>query len=275
MNTNNLDAIASTLFHVEKVKTASLFANSLMTTNSKDEYSIVGYTDKGKMLLNTCSERYKVVKNEEILLPLMELLEKQLGTIQVKRVVSENNARFSVQIAPVKKGLSIGEIVPMFKFSNSYDGTVMANLTGGLFRLVCSNGASVPVKDKFKSYTFKHNDERIFNIGEVNEMVFAYLNEFASVTEKIKVLKSVSVSDINEVIAEMVKGTLFPKKALEQAKSRSLQESITESEDMNLWLAYNGLNYVLNHDRSYEIAEHIRTAMDERILSNTLQLAGI
>lgn len=277
METKNLDALATVLFNVEKVE-MSKFG---IRTNSKDEFGIVGYpSEGGKILLNTCSQKYNIVKNEDVLLPLMDLVENEMGNVKL-RVINEEDARFNVSIIPVKplNGKAIvGEILPRFNFSNSYDGSVNAFVEGGLFRTVCENGAAAPIHGKTFKYNFKHNDRALLDKKtweEVTAMMQIFLTEFDTIETSINQMKKkkIAIATLSETLEALTVGTLFPKKALATALDRANIESVSLGENMNAWLAYNGLNYVLNHDREYKIVQHVRNSIDAKLFDNALEFS--
>jgi len=273
MNNRNLQTLAPILFNVEKKRMAEVLKG--YKTNSKDEFAIIGYPEDGKMLLNTCSKQYKIIRNEDVLLPLVDLTENLFGDISL-RVIAEENCRFDVNIIPVKGTPIVGELLPRFNFSNTYDSTGLATLEGGIYRTTCSNGAAVPVKGKSIKYTFKHNDREILNPGtweEVTLVMQTFIDEFPKIEANVmKMKKKIITSNLNEFLEDFTEGTLFPKKAINTAASRALMESTELGEKVNLWLAYNGLNYVLNHDREYKIVQHVRNTLDSKLLDKAMSM---
>jgi hypothetical protein len=275
MESKNLEALKGILFDVEKVP-----ANQVMPGFEQlpgKDFAIIGHPKRGKVYLNRVSEDYHLVKNSEVLTPLVELLEKRFSQMQL-RVVNEDNARFDVQLKPIKTNVRVvGEIIPMFKFQNSYDNSSYASLSGGMYRLVCENGATVPVKNLSFSYRFKHNDRDLIDTKtweDITLKVNDFIKNFPKIETAVHKLKKriVPMEDLEKLMADLTTGTLFPKKAVATAIMQATIESTQMNEKMNLWLAYNGLNYVLNHDRDYKIVQHVRNGIDEKILNNVMAL---
>lgn len=276
MNSKSLNALSSILFHTEKVDSTKIAPG--FQFKSKDAYSIVGYPEGGKVVLNTCSDKYNIIKNEEVLMPLMELVENQFDQSSL-RVLNEDDARFQVSIVPRKQKAVLDEILPRFQFNNSYDGTVKATLSGGLYRTVCENGAAIPVKGKTFTYSFKHNDREILmpeTWEQITLIMQTFIHEFPAIEDSINKMKSVKieVGELTKVLETIASASnLFPKKGIAKAFERAQIESVMLKEPMNLWLAYNGLNYVLNHDREdLKIVQHVRNSIDEKLIEKTLAM---
>jgi hypothetical protein len=270
-----LETLKGLLFDVEKVPMAQV-APGFASLKGKD-YAIIGHPNEGKIILNRVSNDYHLVKNSEILTPLVELLEKRFSQMQV-RVINEENARFDVQLKPIKTNIRVvGELIPMFNFQNSYDNSSYANLSGGMYRLVCENGATVPVKDLSFSYRFKHNDSDLIDLKtwvDVNAKINDFIKNFPKIETTVRKLKKriIPMEDLEKLMANLTTGTLFPKKAVASAILQATVEAEQLNENMNLWLAYNGLNYILNHDRDYKIVQHVRNTIDEKLMANALAM---
>jgi hypothetical protein len=194
------------------------------------------------------------------------------------RVINEDNARFNVQLKPIKTNIRVvGELIPLFNFQNSYDNSSYASLNGGMYRLVCENGATVPVPGLSFSYRFKHNDSDLIDLKtweDINIKVNDFIKNFPKIETAVHKLKKriIPMEDLEKLMADLTTGTLFPKKAIASAIVQATIESEQMDEKMNLWLAYNGLNYVLNHDRDYKIVQHVRNGIDEKIIAHAMEM---
>lgn len=274
MESVNHKTLKSILFDVEKVE--SKVVSPGYETPNKNAHSIVGYIGANrKIRLHDCGEYYNLIRNQDVIVPLVELLEKKFKDLQI-RVINEENTQFDVSIAPRKGKAIVGEILPRFQFSNSYNGVVKAHLSGGLYRTWCENGAAVPVEGKNMKYTFKHNDKNIFVLEEIEMVVESFLQTFPKLEVEIQKMKKAIIPtfELKKHMEEISKGTGFPVKGMTTAIERAVFESEKFDEKLSIWLAYNGLNYVLNHDRTYLIAQHVRNNMDEKLFTNALELAS-
>jgi hypothetical protein len=275
MESKTMKTLSSILFHVESQPIEKVAKG--FTANSELKQAIIGYPEKDvKQILNVCSERYNLISNTDILLPLTDLLEERFKNIQTK-VINEDNTLFEVSYIPTKGKRILGEILPRFIFQNSYNGQKKAALTCGLYRTVCENGAVMPIKGKTIQYVFKHNDRQIFQLKEVEQFLTMAFENFPQVQNDIETMqaKKIKLSDLDKTLLDIANGSKFPTKAFKQATDRVLFEVDTLKLEPTIWIAYNGLNYVLSHDRNYSIQQHVRNDMDFKLYSNALELATV
>ena len=278
-----LEALESILFHVEKVEMTKVAKG--YETNSKDKFAIVGHMPDKKVILNTCSDTYLLLDNTTVLLPIIDHLEQRFGDRIKIRLVNEDNARFHVDLIPMGKNIEpiVGDLVPCFRYKNSYDGEFPAELSGGTHRFVCANGASIQHGPTALNFKFKHNDRNILEFAGLEEKIETFLNGFENVGKKVEILrrKKIEPGELAKTIEMIAAGSnLYPKKGIATAIDRAHHESFALKEKLNFWLAYNGLNYVLNHDRQTDeqkgmkMEENRRLMIDAKIFEHALELAG-
>jgi hypothetical protein len=253
-------------FNVEKVASQSVMKNPNMEFNSDNAYAIVGKwpvpakventpADIREKTLNFCSEVYQLIRNQDVIEPLIPVLEAKFKNIDVW-VSNDKDAQFTVRVAPAPDlGQTMVEIIlPLVTFTNSYDGKVQAQATGGMVRyLVDGKGHvfhtySTYMKGLSFVYKFKHNNEGIYDMLNLSNRIDEYVKEFSKVTDLIERMKKVTLSSdstkLEEFLRKMSKGTIFPLKELEDSIDRIQYESAVMDCDVNLWLVYNAMNYI-------------------------------
>ena len=279
MVTNELKDI---FFNVEKVPSVELAANKNMEYNSDMAYAIKANWPNGReKTLNYCSDIYALIRNQDVLEPLIPVLEEKFKHLDVY-VGVDKDSQFSVRISPVVPSVTIREevIVPLITFTNSYDGKVLAQATGGLTRhMVDDKGNVFTTWSTFMhglsfSYKFKHNNEGIYSMTELSTRIDQYLGEFIKVEEQVALMKTFIVNKrgdkMTEFIETMAKGSIFPLKDLEETLERIEYESMVLDCDPNLWTIYNSMNYITEGTEK-ALTKKMRMDVDAKVYVNMLE----
>lgn len=282
-------------FLVEKLPSVEIMKNPVMEFNSDNSYAIVATWPesveqvKGKdfhkaarqKTLNFCSDVYTLIKNQDVLEPLIPVLEERFKTIEM-RVGNDKDAQFGVRISPKPDSLhKMTEcIVPLVTFTNSYDGKVMAQATGGMLRyLVDDQGRitlmySTYLRGLSFSYKFKHNNEGIYSMLELSAKIDQYIADFAKVTDLVSIMKSIPVKTtpkkLEEFLREMSTGTIFPLKELEETMERIQYEMMVLDTDASLWTVYNAMNYIVENSDAALTSKH-RMDVNAKIYMNIVE----
>lgn len=274
-------------FQVEKVESVSVMKNDAMQFNSENSFAILGSwpTENGvkEKILNFCSGVYNLIENKTILEPLIPVLEAKFKDLKI--VVSNNNdAQFTVRMSPFIPSFSPNtEVIrPAITFTNSYDGKVLAQATGGLVRHVVDAKGKVFttfssfLKELSFAYTFKHNNEAIYSMVGISEKIDAYIQDFSSVESQIAFLKKVTISNptsakLSKLIRKFAAGTLFPIKDIEDTIDRINYESeIFATDEPSLWNIYNSMNYIVE-DTEKVLTAKMRIDTDAKIYANIVE----
>jgi hypothetical protein len=225
----------------------------------------------GNNIYQFCSKGYNLAPNTDIFLPVLETLHANYEQVGVK--VSNNGANAFVDFIfnDGKNG-----IMPAIGIQNGYDGIVPFRMMKRAFRQICSNGMHAFVSEG-KGMKKKHTKINDFSPETILRYAETTLNEFGVEFDIIKRLQSIKIPRVElEKQFEMVaNGTKFPVKAISRAIERAEMEARETKQSINLWLVYNGLNYILNHDTEYKITESNRRAIDVSIQENVLELAKV
>jgi len=263
------------LFPVEKVEFAEFAANS--------DYShqIIGYPEGAKTLLNSCSDRYELVANQEIFGGITERLKGQGIAFNAEYEVF-NNARFFGHFVLPGFGIKIAgtnDVIDLkFDVNHSYNGLVKFSEIFGWHRLVCTNGLTIPVKEMKEfnlSITGRHTkkiqesirmliDRIDFVIANKNLIVKPFQDMGDRWVEKwedrvIEVLNATGVNLIESKNFNTVK----------HIKNTILSESqkIYDGKVVNDWLIYNGINQYFFKNERNNATPDVKQAIDQKVLS--------
>jgi hypothetical protein len=269
---NKYPGMENILFPVEKVDLMDLIPEGTIPGLSvvrNCNHAIVGTVKNKPKILQFCSKGYTVLSNEVMLDNILPLLS-PLGAVETS-VRSFDHRRFFITVAFKEAAFKVGAkedlIFPAIAINNSYDGGLKFGLDLGYYRQICSNGMRVPYSpDLITKINMLHTAQ----LGEssfqtkINDTVIPFVEngkrhaKFFSSMTKIKI-------DPMVVLNKVAENTRFPKRQIEAAHARVLRECDELNTDANLWLAYNGLNYVLNHGEM-AMQEHKRVSLDRTIL---------
>ena len=122
-------------------------------------YKFIVREDTGQVL-SCVTDRYRLVKNEDIINEANPIIEKYKGVPKEVNVFGRGasfNMRWHFPEHQIKLS-NKDEMTPEIIIGNSYDGTVGVNIMAGAFRLICSNGAVIGIVcTKYKNKHIKSN----------------------------------------------------------------------------------------------------------------------
>jgi len=281
MKTEILDLLSPALNRVEIVKSEDLFPGYAFT--NENSHSIVTYIGRKKLVVNHCTSRYDLMRNEDVLLPLAENLSKHFD-FNVK-LRHDNFKRFFIDFTqvmdrPVKKD----DLLLNVRYTSSYDSFIKWNVQGGIYRVWCSNGAKMPVEGMNFNVNIKHvkgaAGNSALNLDEIFKMVNEYCLNFKEVYKVQKSWENVLLTsvkrDTKKAFEAIIKGTNFPIRKIEDAINIASKEAKElNNGHISIWLAYHALNNVLNHDTTFKMEEHIRRDVDEKLVSRVNSLVTV
>jgi hypothetical protein len=267
------------LFPVEKVM------QSDFACNSDYSHDIFGYLGDNaiKTRLNSCSDRYELVENSQIFPPVRNmLLSKKIGFSET--YMHLNNARFYAEYKIMDKPYRVGgnpndEIFPMLRVQHSYNGLTKYMISFGYFRLVCTNGLTIPVKEKQEfniaisgkhTSSIQHSLQRLMSVIDLfitqgND----YLVNFDSMTDR-------AVAKWEDRVIEVMG---FAKINIVDNKNVNTMQYIGERIDLELgkiggvtndWLIYNSINHYINNNDLNVKTPEVRQETDKKVLQYML-----
>ena len=254
------------LFGVKKVKTVDLIPGYKPLS-----YNNVAIVDNKNRILNFCSEDYGLVTNSSII----SAVQKQFKDmdIEIKGTSSHSNTRFKFDVVFKDYELTKDKkdmIFPKLSIYNSYNGRTRYSFSGGLFRLVCLNGLTVPVGESAKTISSIHTPtaESGLALHQMEEIVSVMLKARDELLEPIELLKDIPIYNPELRVEIIADATGFPKNQVEAV----LERINLESKQMELtdWVIYNGFNFQLNHNEEFAMAPDKRMKLDQQIFQYML-----
>ena len=267
------------------------------TRKTNREYSkvVTGIIGGEEIDLNYCSPVYELVPNEMIF-PVVE------------NIFNKHGIQFSVQYSHTKNARFYGNFVIedprfgyrmqgtndvikfMFDYQHSYNGLTKYKGLAGFYRLVCTNGLTVPVQE-MAMYNLclegKHTSSILHSLEQFSTLLTNLTNNLnvvkEAITNKYEILGGRWVSKPEDRVTEVLKASKII--IVQHSKFSTLGDIMksikVEAEDtllgykgrVNDWLIYNGINqYVNNAERNIASPEK-RRETDSKVLEYMLQNA--
>lgn len=301
-NTNIKKGLENALFDVQKVKSENLFKNYVngqngqketITFNSGSEYSVLGTLPNGsKKFFGMFGENYFLMSPKMVFDGVSEWLDKSNlkfkpngyidgnGNFQIRFIYDDgtNDAEYKGYDEWLEDKIQAG-----FKFTGSICGGQKLAMNGFLNRLICSNGMTTPIESEIFIKQIKHSTKRInqvyggINFNELMPQVLEYMESFDLVKEHQKQLQDQKIkeSHILPFFYEVTKGTQYPQSKFQDAYNRmQFEASKLGYTALNKYLAYAGLNYILEHD-SAGLTVTKREQIDRELCTNISEFNNI
>lgn len=269
--------------------------DEVMPANSEFSRMVVGQIEGADFKLNQCSPRYELVPNAEIFPEVERIL--NMNGIQYRAVYTHiDHVRFYVnyiiedsRYAYTMKGTN-DTIFPKLMVMHSYNGKTKYKIIFGYFRLVCSNGLTIPVQE-MKQFNLvivgKHTEAIKHSFVTLNEMLKFFVTEATQVRTAIgsryEMLGGRMVTNVQDRVKEVLEAAKIT--AVENSKFNTLNDIVRriteEANNTNLgyngrvndWLVYNGINQYVNDDNRNIVAPELRMETDSKVLEYLLENA--
>jgi hypothetical protein len=236
-------------------------------------------------IVNVVSQSYGHLPNEKFFGEVENQL--KLANVEyVKRAINRNDSSFAVDYILNDDSFIINtsqkdSIMPMLRFTNSYDGTNKTSGHFGFFRKICANGLHVAQSNI--GFGLKHRGEIVeVVLPEVSQLIQKFFaNEYYTLSRKFEVMNSKEITDLKGFVKLTAEKTnLFKFEASEKnpepsLNARKIMEGIEREADIlgvkpNLWLGYNAFNELL-HDKLKKTFEQQKN-IDSKIFDTVLEM---
>jgi hypothetical protein len=266
------------LFAVELV-------NNPAITNK--EYSrMVMMPDSGKVL-NYCSPRFNLLKNQDVF-PVIEkyLDDAKCGYIKAYSMNGYGTSFHAKYIIKTVNGTDVGisvgadadVIYPSVDVDNSYSGLKQAMFAFGYFRMICSNGMVIPVEgqeDKNLQIKGKHTEKLSLSFGQLIQKLNGFLSMQGTFKKRFEVLCDTAVKNYGDRVEEVLNAT---KVSATQLQTESILNTITkETKELgyktpNEWIVYNAINAhiykaVSSTGKTKKATPDIKRGIDNKVLT--------
>lgn len=276
-------------------------------TNSEYKKVVVGTLEDGEIDLNYCSNRYELVPNAVIFPNIVKILEdkKIEFTVQYSHT---NNARFYANYVITDKDYRYkikgtnDEICPVLRVQHSYNGLTKYRIMFGYFRVICSNGLTVPVAEMSKYNLViigKHTASILRSLKQLETLLSMFVNEgkqiTAEITENFEVLASRPVVDVKARVEQVLRQTKIgmvdnknfntvnniADRIIAEANGDTKIEMLDKTVKtlgydgkVNDWLVYNGINQYLGDDSVNIASPEKRMETDTKVFEYMLRNAA-
>jgi hypothetical protein len=220
--------------------------NSLVTK----EYKAITNPDN-KHLYTITSNRYKLIKHEELISGIDELLWElpEFGHNERKLEFTKNGGKMRATYTFPEISVDVGgdKIHPQIVNYNSYDTSTGLRIDFGAFKLICSNGLTIG--EKVFHYNKKHFASIDFQI--IMEGLKKSLNQFSDQKElwKTWVDKKLEVNEAKELVTSL---ELTKKEEAELDNEVEIQSGFTmlpedQYQWVTKWVLFNILTQFITH----------------------------
>ena len=220
-----------------------------------------------KRIVNYCSEDYHLVKNHDVIPPLVDEVSRFYNIDTMVKIYGYT--RFYVDLIIKNKALEMtktDKVYARIRVANSYDGSKKYNFSMSFWRQICKNGLMGFVN--WDSVTKMHTPGigEYTDFSKVMEMSSLFLAEMDGHFERYRELQYQSVANPLLRIEEVTEETEFPNSLMEDVVARLQQElTINQVSEANDWLVYNAFNYQLNHNEDYKAKEERKAKIDNQV----------
>jgi hypothetical protein len=286
MKTSNVNNL---IFDVKKVA----YTNS--ATLSDCAFDIIGYPQGIETRIQACSDRYELIPNAEIFPVLRtKLLNSQYSNF-TETYENRNNCVFTAKYILEDMKIAIktgGDIVkPTIIVNHSYNGQRKYSIKFGFFRLVCTNGLTIPVKEmEFLNLEIggKHTISIRKSFEILNERLDYVTNNLKELVNGFNLLANENVTNWSERVIEVMNVAGINDRKIAQGKdstgkkiasvavSEGILETIRKESQLlyggtvNNWLIYNGINQYIYNDNMNDKTEEAREKIDRKVLATLM-----
>lgn len=279
---NLLKILAPILFDVEFTK-FSKYVKGLASLPFDRHYCVLTYPD-GRDKPPHCpyigGEKYVLIPNNDILMPLIEVLKGKFKDIRA-RVQNIDNQVFTVDFYEVLPDrIKVGYLAPTIRIVNSYNGKIKATAKAGLV-WIHRNKETGKIEEEILNnggihYVFKHHsDEGHIKMTEIAKQVDEILAGFGSVKSQIERLEKIKVTEVLSTLHEIVPDAkAYPKKAIPLALELVTYDSQVFGTEPNLWLLYTALAQAVKKNES-TMDDYQKDMADSVAWANVLEYAEL
>jgi hypothetical protein len=217
----------------------------------------------------TVTDQYEILQNNTLFSTAERLFGKKgMDGFKRRTVVTHGGARARAIYDFPTIGGKIGKDDVHFRLTaqNSFDGSLRASFAVGLFRLICSNGAAVPVNalNLTKKHTSSLDGEFVGRaLDNAVQSFHDALPAFHRMTEI-----AVSQKDGKRLLLNLADRKVLSERMAEKVVSVWESPTYHEDRERNLWNLYNATTQHLTHEVAgradkprFELAERVNNAV--------------
>lgn len=263
-------------------------------TNREYSKVVTGIIRGEETDLNYCSPIYELVPNEMIFPKVEEIFKRQGIAFSVDYSHTQNarfygnftieDPRFAHKMAGTNDVIKF-----MWNFQHSYNGLTKYKGIAGFYRLVCTNGLTVPVAE-MKEYNLvlegKHTSSIIHSLEQFNQILLNVTNNLGevktSIVQKYELLGGRWIANPKDRITEVLNANKIAiidnsnfntlNSISNAIMSEAQKTGLGYNGKVNDWLIYNGINQYIYDERTIAAPEK-RRENDSKVLEFMLEYA--
>lgn len=218
------------------------FSNGTDMVEAPKHKAIV--TKDGK-IVSVMNQGYKLIRNEDVVMPLLEKLDKLDSKWYIDgshSFLTNTKMRMQITFPELKFNDGKSDIAMSLYLTNSYDGSSSVNVKWGAIRSICSNG--MVFGNMFNDFYHRHSS--FFVADNLLEQLEDTFKLIPAINQKVKLL-SASEFEVSDYVMEEISDTIG-KKALayvEQENGENKDQIKTQ------WDLMNVLTYYVSHYVNY------------------------
>jgi hypothetical protein len=226
--------------------------------------------------LGAISNRYGIVQNSELFGQAEDIFNGlNLGERKTKFVVTHNGSRAHAIYDFRNLGIVVGgkdNLILRLKVQNSFDGSLGASFSVGLFRLICSNGMAAPFGNTV-NISKKHTQG--ISTGFFQAAVERSVERFTEVVPVFNRMANTSITQGQGVnaLVNMAKAKTISDRMAEQIAGVWNAPRYTEDSDRTVYNLYNAATQHLTHEVStkrFDLAERATAGILKTLVSSGL-----
>jgi len=217
-----------------------------------EDYKFIVNSETSK-IISCMTKDYKLVSNQEVIDKALPHIEKKGGELTECKIFGDGaRTSWTFQFKEYPMDVHGDKMYPQINIRNSYDGTTTVGILGGVYRLVCSNGAIIG--RIMKSHSERHSiwNTKISN-GYIGNMVKDTIDNMESVfTKEFPLLFNTKVTD--KVVVE----------ALEKLPPQYNKDAVMyllAHKPKTYWDLFNMFTWIYTHraNRNHETTHKLET----------------
>jgi len=275
--------LAGILFPVE-------VRNTPIPSNKEYSKQVIGQINGGDFLLNCCSDVYELADNR-LIFPNIEQLLHEFGIEFEASYFQIDNVRFYAHLAITDKRYAYvisgtnDVIQPMLRVQHSYNGKTKFRIHFGYFRLICSNGLTIPLaemSDFNLSIGGKHTVSIQSSLEDLKNMIAFFAENAIEITGAISAKFEQLANQFPVVVSDRIESVLKAAGItpitnnkfntydyiLDVIKGEMNTFGLTATSD---WLIYNAINHYINNNDLNVKTPEVREELDTKVIEFLLQ----
>lgn len=268
---NQISKEVTRLFYPVKKVLAKDYAPSLTFPSGMSHLIIAPEQDN--LVLTSCSEIYELITNKELIMPFYDRM-KNGHDLEVK-IRNWDYASFKLDFIfkdQQMKKKKVGGLFSRVSMINSYDRSRKYQFDCGFYRLVCSNGASVPTGE-VKQFKLMHTPAAGNDVAlnETIKGIESFLIKAENIVDAYDPLieNKLRMAQAEARIQELVEEKIFPTRSVDVAMNR-LRLEVNQGEELTDFLVYNAMNYALNNNPESKTSANKIDKTDQQVLDYML-----